>query len=179
MPCGNRFMVIAILAITIATGFGFLGGSAAMSGNLPLPGALKERPIAVSLTGGVAVFAVVLILGWSMYVRDCTTAPAKPLITSVEVDSDGDNGLKIKIEFRVQDVRADETVLIKVGPDEKLSPSQLSLPPQPLDDWRKTTAVIGIRNYSSDHGWIQIVVVDSQGNLISTSDPYRFQVSRS
>jgi len=66
VPDDGRFLVVAILALTMAAAGAFLGGSAAASGQLPLPGA-SEHPITYTLGGGAAVFAITLLLGMQLY----------------------------------------------------------------------------------------------------------------
>ena len=56
-------LVAAFLALGVALSLGFLGGTAAVRGKLPLPGA-ERYPVTVSLAGGVAVFVVVFVVAW-------------------------------------------------------------------------------------------------------------------
>ena len=178
IPCGNRFIVTAILALTVSGAFGFLGGSAAMKGKLPLPGGLRSHPIAVSLAGGVAVFAIILVLGWWMYARDCSEETSKPRITRVDASLAETGDLSIELGFQIPNVKPGETGLVRVGSDEALSESLLWLPPQPLDDWRQDQALIGVGHRTANHGWIRIDIVDGQGRLIAASQPYRFEIPR-
>lgn len=66
VPDEARFLVVAILALTVAIGGVFIGGNAVAEGRLKLPGA-KDHPMSYSLTGGVAVFGVLLLLGMNVY----------------------------------------------------------------------------------------------------------------
>lgn len=66
VPDEGRFLIVAILALTMAAGSAFLGGSAVASGKLPIGGS-SSNPMAYSLTGGVVVFAFVLILGMQVF----------------------------------------------------------------------------------------------------------------
>lgn len=61
VPSGSRYLVVIVLAIGAAFGLGGLGGEAAVRGNIPIPGA-QNHPLAVSVTGGVAVLILVLLL---------------------------------------------------------------------------------------------------------------------
>jgi hypothetical protein len=62
----GRFLVVIILAFGFAMSFSFVGGSAAANGRIP---AFKQSPIRFSVGGGVAVFVIVLLLGWKIYLR--------------------------------------------------------------------------------------------------------------
>ena len=72
VPDEARFLVVAILALTVAIGGVFIGGNAVAEGRLRLPGS-KDHPMTYSLTGGVAVFGVLLLLGMNVY------APVPPV----------------------------------------------------------------------------------------------------
>jgi hypothetical protein len=68
IPDPMRMIVVFILAIGVAMASSFLGGDAAAKGSLPFSFATR-RPIAFSVTGGVAVFFIVLIFGYYLYAR--------------------------------------------------------------------------------------------------------------
>ncbi len=59
---GTRFLLISVLAFGVALSAGFLGGNALAEGHLPIP-FLKEKPLAFSVAGGVAVFVIVFFAG--------------------------------------------------------------------------------------------------------------------
>jgi hypothetical protein len=77
VPCGSRFLVAAVLALTVGIGGSFLGGSAAVRGQIPWRGA-KEHPIRFAVTGGIAAFVVTLLLGAKLYDGgpDCIDQPS-------------------------------------------------------------------------------------------------------
>lgn len=100
VPCDGRFPAIAVLALGIALGFGFVGGSARAEGQLPKIAGLAS-PISFALAGGTAIFLVVLGLGWGLYVRDC----AEPVADSGRgpqahgsADSSGDAALRTLLD---------------------------------------------------------------------------------
>lgn len=77
VPCEERFLPIAVLALGTALAFGFIGGSAKAEGTLPnIPGI--DSPITFALAGGVAALLVVLSVGWILYADDCPD-PAEEL----------------------------------------------------------------------------------------------------
>jgi hypothetical protein len=57
----SRFGVIAVFSLGAALAVSFLGGSAAASGQLPIP-FFKDNPIQFSAAGGVATLVIVMIL---------------------------------------------------------------------------------------------------------------------
>ena len=61
VPTGTRFLVVIVLALGAGFGAGGLTGEAAVRGNLPIPGT-ERHPLATSLSGGIAVFFLVLLL---------------------------------------------------------------------------------------------------------------------
>jgi hypothetical protein len=58
---GTKFTLTALLAICAGFTFTFLGAKAVAKGVLPIP-FLKDKPIAFSAAGGVAVFIIVYVL---------------------------------------------------------------------------------------------------------------------
>ena len=176
IPCENRWVVITILALTVSAAFGFLGGSATMKGSLPLPGGLRSHPIAVSLAGGVAVFAIVWLLGWLLYYRaDCSSAPSEPRISRID-PSFAEGKLFVSIEFEILNIKPGEIAFVKVGSDRTLSQAALWLLPQKIEYPRRGRATILLEHHPTDQGWVQITIEDEQGRLIVDSDPRPFKV---
>jgi hypothetical protein len=68
IPITSRFIVIAFLALSIGLSSTFLGGTAAAKGTISLP-FFKEAPMSFAVTGGIAVFIIVLVLGYALYAR--------------------------------------------------------------------------------------------------------------
>jgi len=68
VPPDSRLLVIAVLAIGIALSLSFLGGTASVSGRLEeMPWGM--HPVAFRAGGGIAVFLIVFILGYLVYVK--------------------------------------------------------------------------------------------------------------
>jgi hypothetical protein len=67
VPPDSRLLVIVVLAVGIALSASFLGGTASASGKLPMPWGVK--PISFSVVGGVAIFFVIFIIGYLVYVK--------------------------------------------------------------------------------------------------------------
>lgn len=67
IPPDSRSLVVLVLAIGIALSAGFLGQTASASGKLPLPAGLS--PVSFSVAGGIAVFVIVLLVGYLSYGR--------------------------------------------------------------------------------------------------------------
>ena len=68
VPASARFLVLIVLALGAAGSFGFLGGAAAASGSIPIPG-VQHNVVAFSTAGGVAILVIVLSLGYYLYAR--------------------------------------------------------------------------------------------------------------
>jgi hypothetical protein len=56
-------ILVMVLALGSAASCGYLGGWAAVKGQLPLPWA-NHHPIAFGVGGGIAVLVLILLLGW-------------------------------------------------------------------------------------------------------------------
>lgn len=65
VPVDSRFLVVVIVSITTAAGSGFLGGYANATGRLSLP--FLNTPISFGITGGIAVFFLVMLFGHLLY----------------------------------------------------------------------------------------------------------------
>jgi len=61
VPSDSRFLVVIVLALGAGFGAAGMGGTAAARGSIPIPGS-QNHPVAVSVTGGIAVMIVVLLL---------------------------------------------------------------------------------------------------------------------
>jgi hypothetical protein len=68
IPTTSRFILVALIALGIGLSSTFLGGDAAARGALSLP-FFKESPMSFAVTGGIAAFIIVLVLGYALYVR--------------------------------------------------------------------------------------------------------------
>jgi hypothetical protein len=66
VPCNSTYLVNSVLSFGAALSAGFLGGNASARGNLDVP-LLKNAPLTIGLTGGVAALAVMLILTSSLF----------------------------------------------------------------------------------------------------------------
>jgi len=63
---------IVVLALGAALSFSFIGGKAAAEGKIPI---FKDSPVAFTVAGGAAVFVIMLLLGWFLFVKDQTPNP--------------------------------------------------------------------------------------------------------
>jgi hypothetical protein len=64
IPSESRFLVVVVLALGTALSSAFLGGSAAAAGKVPI---FKNSPMKFTVTGGIAAFIIVLVLGHFLY----------------------------------------------------------------------------------------------------------------
>jgi N-acetylmuramoyl-L-alanine amidase len=60
IPCNSRYLVTAFIAFGSALAAAFIGGNASANGNLNIPGG--NKPLAVSVGGGVAVLVIMVVL---------------------------------------------------------------------------------------------------------------------
>jgi hypothetical protein len=74
VPCNTRMLVVFVISLGLALASSFIGGDQAAKGSLPIP-FVKEHPIAFTVTAGVAVFVVALLLGFYTYAKDCKDEP--------------------------------------------------------------------------------------------------------
>jgi hypothetical protein len=93
IPCSSRFLVAAVLALTVGIGSSFLGGSAAARGQIPWKG-VQKHPLTFAVTGGVAVVVITLVLGAQLYDGgpDCIDLPAiaaKPVVRGRVISAGG------------------------------------------------------------------------------------------
>jgi hypothetical protein len=60
----SKFLVTVVLALGTALSSAFLGGTAAAAGKIPI---FKDSPMKFTVTGGIAAFVIVLVLGHFLY----------------------------------------------------------------------------------------------------------------
>jgi hypothetical protein len=117
VPANSRFVVVVVLAFGTALSFAFFGGTAAAHGSIPIPFS-EQKPIAFSVTGGIAVFIIVLALGYYLYLppNRTFTATVTPLDNGAVVNTLG----KIQIQYGdydpVQDISSSGQAEFKLIP---------------------------------------------------------------
>jgi hypothetical protein len=74
IPCESRFLVVTIIALGSSLSVAFLGGAAAAKGAIPLPFA-KSHPLSFSVSGGIGVLVILLVLSNNLFVQDCSEEP--------------------------------------------------------------------------------------------------------
>jgi len=72
-----NFAHVIVVAVGVALAAVFLGGDAAAKGAITLP-FMKDNPLGFAFTGGIAVFVVVLGLGWALFLRGQSPEPQNP-----------------------------------------------------------------------------------------------------
>jgi hypothetical protein len=105
VPINGRFSVIAVLAFGAALSFAFIGGTAAAHGSIPIPFS-EQKPVAFSVTGGIAVFIVVLALGYYLYIpaNQSFTATITLLADGVPVKTPGKIQLQYADNSQIQEI---------------------------------------------------------------------------
>jgi hypothetical protein len=71
IPTASRFILVAFLALSIGLSSTFLGGTAVARGTMSLP-LIKESPMSFAVTGGIAAFIIILVLGYFLYAKPPT-----------------------------------------------------------------------------------------------------------
>ena len=66
VPKDARFLVVIFLAFAGGLSAGAFGGNASARGAIPIP-FVKEHPLTIALTGGIAVLVILLILGSRLF----------------------------------------------------------------------------------------------------------------
>lgn len=94
VPPGTRLQQLIVVSLGLAIGSAFLGGAAAIRGNLPIPGA-QSHPLAFSVAGGVAVFLIVMLIGH--FVFPDGEPPYKPVEEIAAGPTTGPDGMKIEL----------------------------------------------------------------------------------
>lgn len=74
VPCDSRYLVVTVIAFGAALSVGFLGGSAAAKGGIPIPFA-REHPLIISVSGGIGVLVIMLALGNHLFSKECEAQP--------------------------------------------------------------------------------------------------------
>lgn len=86
VPCGARFIVVAVFALGLGLSAAFVTGDAAIRGQLPIPRA-KRYPLEISAGGGLAALMAILAVGYPSYVNrpECNEHPPDPVSTAAPV----------------------------------------------------------------------------------------------
>lgn len=66
IPSSSRFILIMTFAFGSGLSTHFIGGKAAAEGKIPIP-FIKDHPITFSVTGGIAVIIIIMLLGNQLY----------------------------------------------------------------------------------------------------------------
>lgn len=77
--CNGRTLIIVVFSLGVSLSGSFLGGYAAANGNIPLP-YVKNNPISVSVSGGVALLFILIVTLFSLYARSICIGGETPLV---------------------------------------------------------------------------------------------------
>ena len=66
VPPSATPLVIIVVALSMALSLAFIGGSAAAEGKIPIP-YVKDNPVGFSVSGGIAVFVIVLVISFWLF----------------------------------------------------------------------------------------------------------------
>jgi hypothetical protein len=103
VPAGSHFLLVAVLSLGLALSFGFIGGSAAAEGKVPIPG-LAEHPVTFSVAGGIGAFFLCLLLGMRLYPEpgpSPSPAPIEPSPTATNAAVGDSSPPRFDLKFNV------------------------------------------------------------------------------
>lgn len=173
VPGNSRFLVCSVLALTASIGSGFLGGSAVASGQINVPRFLNN-PIRFGVTGGIAVFAIVLLLCHLLY---GTSPPGieAPTITDVSTAS-GEGGRTVTaITYKPEHLPAQHKLVAEVATDALFK--QLARPRYPVEKPESGQIILSLPKSDRVKYWVRLVVVDPNNEPAATCEAMAFDVA--
>ena len=86
IPEDSRFLVIVVIAFAGAIGTGFLGGGAAISGQIPLLNNqwFQQHPVTFGASGGFAALVILLLIG--PYILPRPPGPTIPVVHAKRIE---------------------------------------------------------------------------------------------
>lgn len=173
VPGNSRFLVCSVLALTSSIGSGFLGGSAVASGQLHVP-KLLDNPIRFGVTGGIAVFVVVLLLCSLLY-----GAPAPGIQAPAIIDvstGPGEGGRKIAaISYKTEPLPAQHKLVAEVATDAQFK--QLARPHYPVEKPDSGQIVLSLPKSEQVKYWVRLVVINPENQPAATGEAMPFDVT--
>lgn len=186
VPEESRFLVCSLLALIMSIGSGFLGGSAVASGQISVPKFL-QNPISFGLTGGVAVFVIVLILSSFAYsyltpektviVPPSTPEPptAVPVITNVNTTQGDAGNIIVAIAFQPEILPSQYKLFVEIASDVEFK--RLTKPRFLIDNPDKGgPVVILIKKPIQSNYWVRLVIDKPDGQTASKGNSVAFEV---
>jgi hypothetical protein len=175
VPENSRFFVELVVAFGGALGTGFLGGGAAVSGQLPMIRHtwLGQHPITFGASGGVAVLIVLLLIG-PYIVPAGPTIPDLNIPAAPEVARTKDNQVIVAFGFDASQSNLDPRyqLRVQVSNDPHFRALVLDRANQITD--RQFAGKLG----SFDPGtplWVRLAVCEGK-TVIAASEPKAFKV---
>jgi hypothetical protein len=193
VPTNTRFTVVSVLALGAALSFAFVGGTAAAHGTIPIP-FTEQKPIAFSVTGGIAVFIIVLTLGYYLYVPSnrTFTVTVAPLADGMSINVPGKILLQYGGSDLIQDINSLGQAEFKMIPIQYLGQKAKVSPKIPgyqeqFQEIVLTDAVLNIELHKIDtkfsgritpvpKGKTVRVLVDGESNEVVPDEFGRFEI---
>jgi hypothetical protein len=168
----SKFLICALLALVTSIGSGFLGGSAAASGTIPLPRIL-QNPISFGITGGIAVFIIVLLLSsWIYIFRDTSPSVETPKIINV-VSEENEDLNDITVTYQPVPLPPKYTLQIEIAKDKEFK--QLASKRYKIDTPSNGEASMALKQPENIDYWIRLVVMTPDDKIVIGSEPKSFK----
>jgi hypothetical protein len=104
------------------------------------------------------VLAIVLVLGYWLYVSDGPDGHPEVSLDNVEVAGHEDGKVRLKLQFHAAGLAESDYLMVELAADEKFK-QLLVKPPRILDDWRSGQATLSVEEPKGKHGWVRLVVI--------------------
>jgi hypothetical protein len=153
-------------------GSGFLGGSAAASGQLNVS---RLSPFKFGVTGGVAVFVITLILCHTLYNPPTPSGPRAPEITKVDPSTAGDR-LNVLVELSPVNLSPEDKLYAAIATDKEFQHPEEKL----VDFCRgKSSCLISFSKHQELELWLRFVVKTPEGQIAAVSKgPMSFKIPK-
>lgn len=113
VPCGSRFLVVALFAAVGGAAAGFLGGWAVAEGKVPFG---KNSPVQFGVGGGIGVLVLLMIIGNQVFACADGNDPSMEIFSAYSAGSVAGQE-NLRVTFRVYHAPADSTLALEYSPD--------------------------------------------------------------
>lgn len=174
-PVPDKGLICIVLALTTSIGSGFLGGSAAASGQISVS---RLSPFKFGVTGGVAVFVITLILCHTLYNRAPQPSPPPgphaPEITKVDPSTAADS-LNVLVEFSSVNLSSQDKLYAAIASDK-----EFKQPEEILVEYcrGKSSCYISFSKHQEPELWFRFVVKTADGQVAVSKDPKSFKIPK-
>ncbi len=166
----DRGLVCIVLALATSIGSGFLGGSASASGQISVP---ILSPVTFGVTGGVAVFVIILLLCHFLYTPPPTPpCPRAPEITNVVPGTNG-NSLLVDVEFSPVNLSSQCNLYAEIATDK-----EFKQPDEKEVNSCRSPCLISFPKPQQLELWFRFVVKTTDDKVATVSNPRKFKIPK-